>query len=308
MLAWAVAAVSVAAAVAAARLDWAGRDAGGAPVPVKPVLLTVVWVVPGLLIASLRPRLVLGWLALGEALLFAASALGDAWIRYGADGAGADVAWAAWVTDRFSAFLAVGLWLLLVLLPDGRLPSPRWRAVVGGVVGVQCLALAAFATVRGPAAGPDSSLPAAALDVANPVGLLPASVGAAARGPGHGAAAGAAAAVPRRLRRPVAPGRARRAGARGRDAPRGLDLRPARGDRPRLVARGHRHPRRRGRRAARRPAHGHRAGTAAARGRRRRPADLRLHRADRAGRRPGRPRRRGAAPVRRGPARLRASP
>jgi hypothetical protein len=136
VVAWAVAAVSVVAAVAAAWLNWAGGDPGSEPVPVKPVLLTVVWVVPGLLIGVLRPRLVLGWLALGEALLFAASALGDAWIRYDADGVGVDVAWAAWVTDRFSAFLAVGLWLLLVLLPDGRLPSPRWRPVVGAVVGV----------------------------------------------------------------------------------------------------------------------------------------------------------------------------
>lgn len=168
----AAAAVAMAAAVVAAWLDWTGTDGDGA-VPLKPVLLTVVWAVPGLLIGVLRPRLVLGWLALGEALLFAASALGDAWIRYGAHGAGAEVAWAAWVTDRFSAFLAVGLWLLLVLLPDGRLPSPRWRGLVGGVVGVQCLALAAFVTVRGPAAGPDSSLPAGVLDVANPVGVLP---------------------------------------------------------------------------------------------------------------------------------------
>ena len=104
------------------------------------------------------PGSVLGWLALGEALLFAAAGLGDQWVRRpGVAGDDAGVAWAVWVTDRFSAFLAVGVWLVLILLPDGRLPSPRWRPVVGAIVAVQCVALAAFATVRGPAAGPDSS-------------------------------------------------------------------------------------------------------------------------------------------------------
>ena len=180
--AWAGATVSVALAVAAAWLTWSGAIAGQESASVKPVLLTAVFVVPGVLISSALPRLALGWLALGVALLFAATALGDAWIRYGADGTGADVAWAVWVTDRFGAFLAVGVWLLLVLLPDGRLPSPRWRPVVGCVVVVQCLALAAFATVRGPAVGPDSSLPAAARDVANPVGFLPGSLGRSLEG------------------------------------------------------------------------------------------------------------------------------
>jgi signal transduction histidine kinase len=179
VVAWAAAAVAVAAATAAAWLDQIAGDGGGTPASVKPVLLTAVFVVPGVLITSARPRLALGWLALGEALLFAAVALADAWVRSGGE---AGLAWAAWITDRFSAFLAVGVWLLLVLLPDGRLPSPRWRPVVAAVVGVQCLALAAFATVRGPAAGPDSALPARALDVANPVGLLPESTGALLEG------------------------------------------------------------------------------------------------------------------------------
>ena len=175
-VAWAVAAAAVVAAVTAAWLAWTGSTPGEGS-SVKPVVLTVVFVVPGVLISTALPRLVLGWLALGVAALFAATALGDAWIRYGADGGGADVAWAAWITDRFGAFLAVGVWLLLVLLPDGRLPSRRWRPVVGGVVVVQCTALAAFAMVRGPASGPDSSLPDLGRDAINPVGVLPPSVG-----------------------------------------------------------------------------------------------------------------------------------
>ena len=175
VVAWAVGALAVAVAVTAAWLDLTG-DAGGAQGPAKPLLLTAVWVVPGVLITTARPRLVLGWLALGEALLFAAVALGDAWIRAGAEGAA--LAWSAWVTDRFSAFLAVGVWVVLVLLPDGHVPSRAWRPWVGAVVVVQSLALAAFCLVRGPAASPDSSLPARAQDVANPVGVLPETVDA----------------------------------------------------------------------------------------------------------------------------------
>ncbi|WP_324277143.1 hypothetical protein [Blastococcus brunescens] len=139
--------------------------------------MTAVWLAPGVLITLARPRNPLGWLALGEALLFAAAALGGAWIRRGVDDSGADVAWAAWTTDRFGALLAVGVWVVLILLPDGRLPSRRWRPLVAVVVGVQSLAVGAFATVRGPAAGPDSELPARALEVANPVGVLPPGLG-----------------------------------------------------------------------------------------------------------------------------------
>ncbi|TFV66054.1 UNVERIFIED_ORG: sensor histidine kinase [Bacillus sp. AZ43] len=170
---WSTAAVATAAAGEAAWLGLADAGGGG---PVKPLAMTAIWLVPGVVVTLARPRIALGWLALGEALLFAASAWGDAWVRSGTR-SGADVAWAAWLTDRFSAFLAVGIWLVLVLLPDGRLPSRRWRPVVAGVVGIQCLALTAFATVRGPAAVPGSTLPAYAREPANPLGVLPTEVG-----------------------------------------------------------------------------------------------------------------------------------
>jgi signal transduction histidine kinase len=175
VMAWAVAAVASAAAGVAAWLEVSAP--GGATGSGKSLLLTAVWVVPGVLITTARPHLALGWLVLGEALLFGASALGQAWVRSGADGTGADVAWAGWVTDRFSAFLAVGIWLILVLLPDGRLPSPRWRPWVGAVVVAQCAVLVAFTLVQGPVTGPDSSLPPSAREVANPLGVLPPSIG-----------------------------------------------------------------------------------------------------------------------------------
>jgi signal transduction histidine kinase len=171
-----VAAVALAAGLAAAWLTLTGEPAEGSPPPLKGLAMTAVWLVPGVLVSVRRPRLALGWLALGEALLFAAAALGDAWARYGEDGA-PGLGWAVWLTDRFSAFLVVGALLMLLLLPDGRLPGPRWRPVVAVVVAAQVLLITGFATVRGPAAGPDTSLPARVRDVPNPVGVLPADLG-----------------------------------------------------------------------------------------------------------------------------------
>ena len=180
----AVAAVLAALAVTAALVAaWSGYRNGAAGSWKSPAM-TAVWVVPGVLVAAARPRLVVGWLALAEALLFAAAGLADQWTRLVAsDGApAAGVGWAIWVTDRFSALLVVGFWLLLVLLPDGRLPSPRWRPVATVVVTAQLVLITVFATARGPAAGPDTSLPAELAGVANPAGVLPASWGAAVEG------------------------------------------------------------------------------------------------------------------------------
>src|SRR5690349_12235819 len=109
---------AVTAAVVAACLAWRTGDAGSWKSPV----MTAVWVVPGVLVAVALPRRPLGWLALGQALLFAAAGVADAWARGVAAGAApaAGVGWAVWFTDRFSALLAVGACLLLLLVPDGR--------------------------------------------------------------------------------------------------------------------------------------------------------------------------------------------
>ena len=42
--------------------------AGGDPVPWKPLLLTLLWLAPGVLISAARPRLAVGWLMLAVAL------------------------------------------------------------------------------------------------------------------------------------------------------------------------------------------------------------------------------------------------
>lgn len=168
------------AAGAAALVSLAGLGLEGDSPTLKQVVLPLLLGVPGALIASARPRVAIGWLLLGISLLFAAAGAGDRWARY-VDILGGDtgVGWAIWVTDRASAVLAVLTWVVLVLLPDGRLPSRRWRAPVLAVLAVQCVVLAAFVFASGPVAGPDSDLPRSLLEVSNPVGVLPSPLGAA---------------------------------------------------------------------------------------------------------------------------------
>ena len=108
---------------------------------------------------------------LAVANLFAVAAFATQWVESGhTTGAG----WAVWTADRGSAALVPCTLAVLLLLPDGRLPSPRWRPVAAAALSVQVLLVVAWCLVSGPAAAPDSTWP---IDPANPVGVLPASWG-----------------------------------------------------------------------------------------------------------------------------------
>jgi two-component system NarL family sensor kinase len=167
--AWPTACLGIGLVAAAAVLDTGDQ-------PWKLVLLPAFWLVPGALIASGRPRNPLGWLWLAVGLLFAASAFATQWVD-GGHTTGA--AWAIWVADRATAALVPCTLAALLLLPDGRLPSPRWRPVAVVVLAAQGALVAAWSLLSGPAAAPDSTWP---IDPANPVGVLPSSWGSAIDG------------------------------------------------------------------------------------------------------------------------------
>ena len=135
----------------------------------KPVLVAVVLGIPGTLAASRHPRNPVGWLLLGVSLLFGCTALATQWIESGHVGA-AD--WAMWFADRASAALVPVTVIALVLLPDGRLPSPAWRVPVVTAVAIQSGLVLVWALIAGPAANPDSVWP---INPDNPVGVLPTS-------------------------------------------------------------------------------------------------------------------------------------
>src|ERR1700733_11803308 len=88
----------------------------------------------GALIASRQPRNVIGWLFLSIAIISALQGMSDQYARYGFvthPGAPAAV-WALWLDSWVISFVfpCGALALLLLLFPDGHLPSRRWRPVV----------------------------------------------------------------------------------------------------------------------------------------------------------------------------------
>jgi two-component system NarL family sensor kinase len=91
----------------------------------------------GALVAVRRPRLALGWLLLGFAICYGLSAAGVslAMAAAGPGTPGAGVRWAAWI-GSFIWTPAVALFfpLLLLLFPDGHLPSRRWRPLVAVIL------------------------------------------------------------------------------------------------------------------------------------------------------------------------------
>jgi signal transduction histidine kinase len=91
----------------------------------------VVFVVLGAVLASRRPSNPIGWIYITTAALFGISTLGNQVATYGlvtnpGSVPGADIgAWlSTWVWAPGSGLLLV---FALLLFPDGRLPSPRWR-------------------------------------------------------------------------------------------------------------------------------------------------------------------------------------
>jgi hypothetical protein len=131
----------------------------------------------GLLIASRLPGIAVGWLLSVIGLSLAASLLLEQYALYGLATAAGSVP-AAWLAGKCAEGLAAQtvmlLFLLILLFPDGRLPSRRWRPVPWAM-----LAVAAAWTTRGLQAGLTVNggisevLFAAKVTYPNPMGIFP---------------------------------------------------------------------------------------------------------------------------------------
>ena len=108
------------------------------------ILYAALFGVPGALIASQLPRHPVGWLMLAVGACFAGNAVALQWLASGREH-GADTM--SWWSDRGSAVVVPLTLLLVLLLPDGRLPSRRWRPVVVAVMGAQLTVVALWCLV-----------------------------------------------------------------------------------------------------------------------------------------------------------------
>jgi DNA-binding NarL/FixJ family response regulator len=122
----------------------------------KLVLIALALGLPGALSATLHPRNAVGWLLLAVAFVFACLGLASQWLE-----AGHESAWATLAVDRAGAIVLPLTVLALLLVPDGRLPSPRWRPAAVLVVSAQVAVIAVWTLVTGTPASP------------NPIGVLP---------------------------------------------------------------------------------------------------------------------------------------
>jgi hypothetical protein len=111
-------------------------------------LLTIVLVtgVVGLVVAGHQPRNPIGWLLAGEAVFILLSVAGGAYANLVYLHGYHDLAFAgplALVLDTLFNFLLIGFPLVILLFPDGRLPSRRWRPVVGIYLAISAAAVLA---------------------------------------------------------------------------------------------------------------------------------------------------------------------
>jgi signal transduction histidine kinase len=136
-LAWGLLAVTVAALAVSAGYGVAAGDLRDA-FAFAPVLLAFAGV--GAIVASHRPANPVGWLFLAEGLGFAIGMTTDAYARYATQAGAASpaVSWADWL-GAAAGELGLLFPLALLLFPDGRLPSRRWRPVAWLLIAAEAI-------------------------------------------------------------------------------------------------------------------------------------------------------------------------
>src|SRR5215217_4145785 len=132
--------------------------------------------VVGAIIASRQPRNAIGWIFCGIGLVVGLNSITGGYAEYrlsGGSAPGSLAETAAWFSSwSWTLWLYVPTSFLLLLFPDGRLPSPRWRPVAW----CAALGVAGFLAVYALKAGPLEDFPR----ITNPYGVESPILGAVA--------------------------------------------------------------------------------------------------------------------------------
>jgi hypothetical protein len=124
-------------------------------------LLPVPFAAVGALIAARRPGHRIGWLLLAGTLAIASAQLTWSYVLYSLS-SGTPLPGAAivgWVGNWIPWPALAAFALLLLLFPDGQLPSPRWRPVAWAMVALCALIMAFLALYPGLISTPDLENP-----------------------------------------------------------------------------------------------------------------------------------------------------
>lgn len=107
------------------------RDATGTGLGSYSAAVGLVVLACALPVLAHHARHVVGWVLAGTGLLWVTDGLADSWSGHGLTTTPqpALTGFSIWYVAQFGAFLLVALPLLLVVYPDGRLPTGRWRWV-----------------------------------------------------------------------------------------------------------------------------------------------------------------------------------
>jgi signal transduction histidine kinase len=133
--AWAVLVVCLGAGTATVALDALTPAAARAAAAQDPGWLVglpgILLAVPAYLLLRRAPRNATSWVLAGTALLWAVDGLAGSWLVWAlrSDPPLPAASLSFWLVQRAGAWLLLGLPLLLLVYPEGRLPRGRWRAL-----------------------------------------------------------------------------------------------------------------------------------------------------------------------------------
>ena len=179
VLAWSLAGlvvVELAAVLVLLGLNASLVDPGRMSADVVFALAVGLYAGAGLLITSRLPGNAIGWLLGLIGLTLAASMLTEQYALFGlatAPGSVPAARLAGWSSGMLASLTLMLLFLVLLLFPDGRLPSRRWRPLLWALVAVTAADMVAFLQAGPITGGITNALNSARARYLNPVGIFP---------------------------------------------------------------------------------------------------------------------------------------